>query len=197
MAKRGPRKNSIRPATFPDLVDGHMMNIARFESKIIKGANPQDCWIFTGPKHRQGYGFTAALRLSDQKKIQMTAHRASYRIHKGPITQPNINHTCHNPACVNPLHLYQGTQRENIRDMIASGRANHTRSPYRTATKITPVTTPEGVKRNRDFKYSEAEIQFLRTASLDDIQARYSCTRRRASGLRSDSRRGYRWLPWP
>jgi HNH endonuclease len=53
-----------------------------------------------------------------------SAHVVSYEIHNGPVP-PNkmVLHTCDNPWCVNPAHLFLGTQRENVQDMIAKVRS--------------------------------------------------------------------------
>ena len=51
-------------------------------------------------------------------------HRAAWRMYRGPITQGAfVLHTCDNPRCVNPDHLYLGTQADNVRDMWDRSRA--------------------------------------------------------------------------
>lgn len=53
------------------------------------------------------------------------AHRLSYIEYVGPIRKGlNVLHKCDVPACVNPDHLFIGTQKANIRDMIRKGRDN-------------------------------------------------------------------------
>ena len=59
----------------------------------------------------------------DGGKRREQAHRVSYRIHKGHIPDGmKVLHKCDIPCCVNPEHLFLGTQAENIRDMDAKGR---------------------------------------------------------------------------
>jgi len=77
-----------------------------------------DCWLWKGSKNKQGYG---SFGTGNGKLIR--THRFSYLINIGSI--PNglqVNHKCHNPSCVNPAHLYVGTQKENIADMFHADR---------------------------------------------------------------------------
>lgn len=74
------------------------------------------CWLWTGAVDKDGYGVGTFLK----KKV--AAHRISYILHEGGIPKGQfVLHTCNNPSCVNPLHLYLGTQKDNIQDQIKSG----------------------------------------------------------------------------
>jgi hypothetical protein len=52
----------------------------------------------------------------------MGAYKASYLIHKGPVGDLWVLHTCDNGLCVNPDHLFLGTPKDNTQDMIVKGR---------------------------------------------------------------------------
>ena len=67
----------------------------------------------------------------------MYAHRVAWMLAHGPIPRGmNVLHRCDVPRCVNPDHLFLGTQHDNVRDMIAKGRARFPLvSP---TTKVTP-----------------------------------------------------------
>lgn len=74
------------------------------------------CWNWIGNSYN-GYG------LFWNKGKQWKAHRFSYFYFIGTIPKGmNICHRCDNPACVNPEHLFLGTQKDNMQDMLKKGR---------------------------------------------------------------------------
>lgn len=87
----------------------------RFKSKIDF---TDSCWIWTTGKFKDGYGQYWA----DGRGI--SAHRYSWMKVYGEIPDGLfVCHTCDNPPCVNPLHMFLGTLQENTRDMKVKGRA--------------------------------------------------------------------------
>ncbi len=88
--------------------------LERFEDKFTKGPG---CWNWTASFKDGRYG---SFRLNGPA---IRAHRASYNLYIGPI--PNgwvVCHDCNNTKCVNPGHLYLGTQQDNIAQMVREGR---------------------------------------------------------------------------
>lgn len=99
---------------FPDVQSRVPLEL-RFWSKVVRAG---DCFLFTGGKAGNGYGV-----FSIRKPITQYAHRFAWETTKGPIPDGmNVLHRCDNPSCVNPDHLFIGTQRDNVRDMDVKNR---------------------------------------------------------------------------
>ena len=80
--------------------------IDRIMSKVRYVAG---CWEFVGARDPHGYG-----RVNTCGSGTALAHRAVYELMRGPITGV-LDHMCRNPSCVNPWHLDDTTNEENIR----------------------------------------------------------------------------------
>ena len=77
------------------------------------------CWEWTASQNRLGYG------LIHEKRRMLKAHRVSWELHYGKVIPAGlfVCHHCDNPGCVNPSHLFLGTNTDNLRDMSAKGRS--------------------------------------------------------------------------
>ena len=85
------------------------------------------CWGWLGAKTGDGYG---AFRY---RRVVYVAHRAAWLVWRGQIGKGLfVCHHCDNPGCVNPKHLFLGTNSDNMLDAVAKGRQ------YRAALKYCP-----------------------------------------------------------
>lgn len=94
-------------------------DVARFWGKVRKS---HGCWEWTASRFGSGrYGqFTYTTRTG---QVHAYAHRFAWEIANGPIPAKHyICHTCDNPLCVRPDHLFAGTQFDNMRDASRKGR---------------------------------------------------------------------------
>ena len=102
----GPRKQKLIP-----LID-------RFNKLYLKDLKT-GCWIWQGTKSRKGYGII----WDSERKHRKHAHRASYSLFNGTIPDGLcVLHKCDIPACVNPEHLFLGTNADNNEDCRKKGR---------------------------------------------------------------------------
>lgn len=75
---------------------------------------PSGCLEWTGCLNRGGYGRVG--------RGQHNASRVAYRLFKGDPGDLLVCHSCDNPICVNPEHLWLGTPSDNMRDCVSKGR---------------------------------------------------------------------------
>lgn len=127
------------------------------------------CWNWTGKLNGNGYGRVAVGRGG------VLMHRASWEIVNGPIPKGmGALHKCDNPKCVNPDHIFLGTQEDNMKDMAAKHRSSC------------------GVRRY-NAKLSEEAVRHIRE---DDrvssaIAMDYGVSRRLISGIKNLERWGH------
>jgi hypothetical protein len=122
------------------------------------------CWEWIGGKYHNGYG-----QFFDGKN-KITAHRFSYKEYKGPIKKGlNVCHTCDNRWCVNPDHLFLGTQKENLQDMYSKNRQNppDTRG---TNNGRSIITSSDVVKMRNLYQNNISVAEIARKFSVSETQ---------------------------
>lgn len=90
----------------------------RFMSYVIPEPN-SGCWLWLGSCNQDGYG-----NFGIKHQTAILAHRASYMMFRGEVLpDQKVLHRCDVPCCVNPDHLWLGSQLENIADRTKKGRS--------------------------------------------------------------------------
>lgn len=102
--------------------------IARFWSKVEK---TETCWLWTGATSRRGYG-----TIHHNGKCRRATH-VSWEMANGREWPDGMYgcHTCDNPNCVRPEHVFPGTQSDNLLDASRKGRLPKKRGPRATPCK--------------------------------------------------------------
>lgn len=118
------------------------MNEKQVESFLRRTQRTENgCWKWIGAVH-----WKTGRPLFQLGRKQVFAHRAAYRLVFGEIPDSMcICHHCDNKLCVNPDHLFVGTQDDNMKDMVAKGRQNN----------------PIGESNGR-AKLTEDDVQYIR-----------------------------------
>lgn len=88
----------------------------RFWAKVAPIASMRECWLWTASTNADGYGKLGLGRGN------VLAHRVAWRLAFGYFPVANCLHKCDVPSCVNPFHLFLGSQRDNMVDKTAKGR---------------------------------------------------------------------------
>lgn len=129
------RKSGIPSAEIPEL-STHDRD--RFFQKLHRD-KADCCWPWKGGSGSFGHG---RFRIG---KHLYSPHRIAFTIANGPIKDRRayVLHTCDNPACCNPAHLYLGTPKDNVRDMRERGRrvTGNKRSFQPTAEQLSEILT--------------------------------------------------------
>lgn len=137
---------------------------SRFWSKVNKdGPIPAHrpelgpCWLWTGFRHKTGMRYGA---MNGASKHRMEyAHRVAFYVEHGRWPRPVAMHLCDNPICVNPAHIKEATNAENVRDAHKQRRTiNFTANPMHRPEVRARMTG----ERNPAAKITDEQVAIIR-----------------------------------
>ena len=144
----------------------------RFWQKVNKKSN-DECWDWLGSTRSDGYG---QINRGQRGFGMQSTHRLSREIHFGKIPDGmHVLHSCDNQRCVNPSHLFLGTNNDNIADRVSKGRSMRGESHFNS--KLTEEDVLEIRKLyipwDRDFSlYALARKYNVTMSAIHDIVTR-------------------------
>lgn len=145
----------------------------RFWSKVAI-AGPDDCWLWQACMSDNGYGF---FRLDNK---QWRAHRVAWQLTYGDIPEElRVLHKCDVPLCVNPNHLFLGTDTDNMHDRDAKGRqAKGERHGWYTHPEKRPRGDRNGARTHPERRVyrrgEQSPVSKLTADQVREIRARYA-----------------------
>lgn len=145
---------------------------------MAKVRKTRGCWLFAT---RSSVGYGHFLMGDGHSPRIYRAHRAAYELFIGTIPAGmNVLHTCDVRNCVNPAHLFLGTQADNVADMVRKQR--HAHGPEFRA-KLNPARG----ERAGNAKLTDAQVRAIRRSkkTLDQLAAQYGVHRQYVSSLRN------------
>lgn len=125
----------------------------RFWEKVDKTSGNAGCWLWVGAGTGTGYG-----HFMERPGREVRAHRFSWQLANGPVPHGMcVLHRCDNPSCVNPAHLWLGTQLENVADMVRKGRAQRVSGEQRPCARLTEADV-HAIRTSERYKYSASML---------------------------------------
>lgn len=167
--------------------DHELLNISRLcaeklEANADRSGGPDACWEWTksticgfgkDTQSQKGYGQIggsfAPLADGTKRRWHRLTHRAAMEVKLGRMLAPAecVLHSCDNPPCCNPAHLFLGTRADNCDDKMAKGRHNYK----------THYGTKHGMSKMTDDKVREMrELYATKQATQNQLAARYGIT---------------------
>lgn len=131
----------------------HKFNKESFDKKWR--LSPSGCWEWLAVKNQDGYG-----RVKRLGRLE-SAHRVSYELYKGPFDlTKHICHSCDNPGCVNPDHLWLGDYEANTKDKVIKARQ------YKKLTEEQVLIIRDSQETNaslaKKYKISQASVSLIK-----------------------------------
>ena len=110
----------------------------------VKVGGPDECWEWKAGKNKAGYG--QIMVDHGDRKTMIQATRVAWLLEEGDWPKQDMLHTCDNPGCCNPAHLYEGDDLQNMADAKERGRIA---TGERHWAKVRPDLIPRGMRANK------------------------------------------------
>jgi hypothetical protein len=113
-------------------------SLRQIMAKLDRSGGELSCWPYMGCRRPSGYGLIC------RSGRTLSAHRELFRLINGPFSDDlDVLHTCDNPPCCNPTHLYLGTAVENAIDRVTRGRDRARKGERHQNSKLTDAAILE------------------------------------------------------
>lgn len=146
LTKEGQEKKY--PLTKEERIEIKKVKSKKILLSHVETKSETECWEWTGYKDSNGYG-----RFSGGNYV----HRAIYEMYFGEIPKEmSICHTCDNPSCCNPQHLFLGTHKDNMHDRDKKGRG-----------KLKKGMMPNDLMKNRILALDQAKLMRIEYKTTD------------------------------
>jgi len=125
------------------------------KERLLSRIEKQDsgCWKWIGTKNKKGYGMMV------YKGRIHASHRVSWQEFYGEIPEGMlICHKCDNPSCVNPDHLFVGSNQDNMDDMKQKGRASKSKDKQKSRRKISREKELEIIERYKTSNVTQKSL---------------------------------------
>lgn len=128
--------------------------------RMVQSHDSDECLMWPFDRTSDGYGYL----LSPTEKKKVVAHRLAFRVAYGRLPEPLGCHSCDNPPCFNPRHIFEGSNLDNHKDAAVKGRRPRQDGEH----NGNSVLTPEMVTRLR-----AEHIRYSRTNSFRALAEKY------------------------
>lgn len=151
----------------------------QFWRRVDTTGGPDACWPWLPPRtHRGGYG-----QLGWESEAR-AAHSVAYQLATGGRARGHVCHRCHNPACCNPRHLYDGSALTNMQDRAEAGRyASGDDHWSRRAPERVVANERHGMARLTDEDVARLRAERAAGADRATLASRYGVSRTHVSRI--------------